>query len=168
MSKNGTHETLHSCFYYYSELKLGKTEKISRFLPHQANRRPRGPSILLENSFDDDLVVITYISFRGRSKTTLTSFWHFWPPTPLRWHFLPYKRWQKSTFIDYLPVPPSSCKRCLWTTPYPKCATQMVSNFYTLSPAPVELRCEDEHFAAEPYHMANKNCSQLNKAKNKY
>ena len=19
----------------------------------------------------------------------------FWPPTPLRWHFLPYKRWQK-------------------------------------------------------------------------
>jgi hypothetical protein len=26
----------------------------------------------------------------------------------------------------------------------------MVSNFYTLSPAPVELRCEEEHFAAEP------------------
>ena len=33
---------------------------------------------------------------------------------------------------------------------YPKCATQMVSNFYTLSSALVELRCEDEHFAAEP------------------
>ena len=61
MSKNGTHKTLLSRFYYYSELKLGKTQKISRFLPHQVNRS--GPSILLENSFDDDLVVITYISF---------------------------------------------------------------------------------------------------------
>ena len=32
---------------------------------------------------------------RGRSKTTLTRFCLFRPPTPLRWHFLWYKRWQK-------------------------------------------------------------------------
>ena len=42
---------------------------------------------------------------RGRSQTMLTRFWLFWSPTPLRWHFLPYKRWQKSTFLDYLPTP---------------------------------------------------------------
>ena len=47
---------------------------------------------------------------------------------------------------------------------YPKCATQMVSNFYTLSPSPVELRCEDEHFAAKPNHMANRSCSITNRA----
>ena len=32
---------------------------------------------------------------RGRSQTMLTKFWLFWPPTPLRWHFLWYKHWQK-------------------------------------------------------------------------
>ena len=26
----------------------------------------------------------------GRSQTTLTSFWLFWPPTPIPWHFLQY------------------------------------------------------------------------------
>ena len=30
--------------------------------------------------------------FRRHSQTTLT---RFWTPTPLCWHFLPYKRWQK-------------------------------------------------------------------------
>ena len=39
----------------------------------------------------------------------------FWPPTLLRWHFLPYKRWQKVDILDYLP--PSSFQRSLWTTP---------------------------------------------------
>ena len=34
-------------------------------------------------------------------------FGFFSPPTPLRWHFLWYKRWQKVA---------SSCKRSLWTT----------------------------------------------------
>ena len=38
-------------------------------------------------------------------KNTLTIFWLFWPPTPLRWHFLWDKHWQKvdifgpSTFL---------------------------------------------------------------------
>ena len=43
-------------------------------------------------------------------------FGFFWPPTPLRWHFLWYECWQKWTFLDHLPT--SSCKRSLWTTPY--------------------------------------------------
>ena len=35
------------------------------------------------------------IDVRGRSQITLTRFWLFWPPTPLRWHFLSYENWQK-------------------------------------------------------------------------
>ena len=55
-------------------------------------------------------------TFRGGSQTTLTRFWlFFWPPTPLRWHFLPYKRWQKVKIFDYLPT--SFCQRSLWTPP---------------------------------------------------
>ena len=30
----------------------------------------------------------------GRSQTTLTRFWVFWPPSPLCWHFLLYERLQ--------------------------------------------------------------------------
>ena len=33
-----------------------------------------------------------YFLKRGCSQTTLTRFWLFWPPTPLRWHFLWYER----------------------------------------------------------------------------
>ena len=48
----------------------------------------------------------------------------FWPPIPLRLHFLPYKSWHFLTtyppllvnaLFDYLPT--SFCKRTLWTTP---------------------------------------------------
>ena len=39
---------------------------------------------------------------RGRSQTTLTRFWLFWPPTPLCWHFLWYDCWQK---VDILRPP---------------------------------------------------------------
>ena len=52
---------------------------------------------------------------RGRSQTTFTRFGFFWPPTPLRLHFLWYKSLQKVNFFDHLP--PSSCKRSLWTAP---------------------------------------------------
>ena len=55
-------------------------------------------------------------TLRGRSQTTFTRFVFFWPPTPLRLHFLWYKSLQKVNFFDYLP--PSSCKRSLWTPPY--------------------------------------------------
>ena len=41
---------------------------------------------------------------RGHSQTTLTRFWLFLPPTPLCWHFLWYKCWQKWTFLDHLPT----------------------------------------------------------------
>ena len=54
-------------------------------------------------------------SLRGRSQTTFTRFGFFWPPTPLRLHFLWYKCLQKVDFLDHLP--PSSCKRSLWTPP---------------------------------------------------
>ena len=53
---------------------------------------------------------------RGRSQTTFTRFAFFWPPTHLRLHFLWYKCLQKVNFFDHLP--PSSCKRSLWTPPY--------------------------------------------------
>ena len=36
------------------------------------------------------------------------AFGFFWPPTPLRWHFLRYKRWQKVDILGqptYLPCP---------------------------------------------------------------
>ena len=55
---------------------------------------------------------------RGRSQTTFTRFGFFWPPTPLRLHFLLYKGLQKVNFFDHLP--PSSCKCSLWTAPYSK------------------------------------------------
>ena len=44
-------------------------------------------------------------STRDRSRTTLTRFWFFLPPTPLRWNFLWYKCWQKSGqfWTTYLP-----------------------------------------------------------------
>ena len=52
---------------------------------------------------------------RGGSQTTFTRFGFFWPPTPLCLHFLRYKSLQEVDFFDHLP--PSSCKRSLWTTP---------------------------------------------------
>ena len=55
-------------------------------------------------------------SVRGRSQTTFTRSGFFWPPTSLRLHFLWYKCLQKVKFFDQLP--PSSCKRSLWTPPY--------------------------------------------------
>ena len=42
-------------------------------------------------------------------------FGFFWPPTPLRLHFLWYKSLQKVNFFDHLPT--SSRKRSLWTAP---------------------------------------------------
>ena len=50
---------------------------------------------------------------RGRSQTMFTKFGVFWPPTPLRLHFLWFKCLQKVDFFDRLS--PSSCKRSLWT-----------------------------------------------------
>ena len=58
------------------------------------------------------------INKRGRSQTTLTRFGSFWPSTPFRLHFLWYKSLQKINFFDHLP--PSSCKRSLWTPPCPR------------------------------------------------
>ena len=55
------------------------------------------------------------LHIRGRSQTTFTRSGFFWPPTPLRLHFLWYKSLQKVNFFDHLP--PSSCKRSLWTPP---------------------------------------------------
>ena len=54
--------------------------------------------------------------FRGRSQTSFTNFvdnlffLFFWPPIPLIWHYLPYKRWQK---VDNYWLP-SLCQRSLW------------------------------------------------------
>ena len=59
--------------------------------------------------------VIANVQIRGRSQTTFTRFGFFWPPTPLCLHFLWYKSLQKVDFFDHLP--PSSCKRSLWTAP---------------------------------------------------
>ena len=60
---------------------------------------------------------VTYLnsafSSRGRSQTTLTRFGSFWPSTPFRLHFLWYKSLQKFDLLYHLP--PSSCKRSLWT-----------------------------------------------------
>ena len=58
---------------------------------------------------------ILFSNFRGCSQTTFTRFVFFWPITPLRLHFLWYKSLQEVDFFDHLP--PSSCKRSLWTTP---------------------------------------------------
>ena len=55
---------------------------------------------------------------RGQSQTTFTKFGSFWPPTPLGLHFLWYESLQKVNFFDHLP--PSSCKRGLWTPPKSK------------------------------------------------
>ncbi len=52
---------------------------------------------------------------RGRSQTMFTKFGFFWPPTPLRLHFLWYESLQKVDFFDHLP--PCSCKHSLWTPP---------------------------------------------------
>ena len=54
--------------------------------------------------------------FRGRSQTTFTRFGFFWPPIPLRLHFLCYKCLKRADFFYNLP--PFSCKRSLWTPPY--------------------------------------------------
>ena len=51
------------------------------------------------------------LGVRGRSQTTFTRFGFFWPPSPLRLHFLWYESLQKVDFFDHLP--PSSCKRSL-------------------------------------------------------
>ena len=57
------------------------------------------------------------ISLGGVHKLRLsTRFGFFWPPTPLRLHFVWYKSLQKVNLFDHLP--PSSCKSSLWTTPY--------------------------------------------------
>ena len=61
-------------------------------------------------------MVGTAFLLRGRSQTTFTRFGFFWPPTPLRLHFLWYNGLQKINFFDHLP--PSSCKRSLWTPSY--------------------------------------------------
>ena len=45
---------------------------------------------------------LSHERIRGRSKTTLARFQLFWPPTPLCWHFLWWKRWQK---VDILGPP---------------------------------------------------------------
>ena len=60
--------------------------------------------------------ILYFSQFRGHSQTTFTRFGFFWPPTPLRLHFLWHKSLQKVDFFDHLP--PSSCKRSLWTPPY--------------------------------------------------
>ena len=65
---------------------------------------------------------------RGRSQTTFTRFGFFWPPTPLRLHFLWYKSLQKVDFFDHLP--PSSCKHSLWTAPYMKSYDNGNQNLY--------------------------------------
>ena len=54
----------------------------------------------------------------GIHKLRLQDLGFFWPPTPLRLHFIWYKSLQKVNFFDHLP--PSSCKRSLWTPPYTK------------------------------------------------
>ena len=49
----------------------------------------------------------------GRSQTTLTSFWPFLTTYPLRWHFLPYKRWQKRDISGLPPLVNVVCERLL-------------------------------------------------------
>ena len=61
------------------------------------------------------LISFNSYEIRGRSQTTFTKFGFFWPPTPLRLHFLWYESLQKVDFFDHLP--PSSCKRSLWMAP---------------------------------------------------
>ena len=45
------------------------------------------------------------VYFRGRSQTTLTSFWiFFWSPTPLHKKFLPYQNWHfRTTWVCTYP-----------------------------------------------------------------
>ena len=57
---------------------------------------------------------IVVIPLRGRSQTTFTRF-GFFTTSPLCLQFLWYKSLQKVNFFDHLP--PSSCKRSLWTAP---------------------------------------------------
>ena len=70
-------------------------------------------------SYKFGLIFITYfgmiLQYLGWKLSTFTRFFFFWPPTPLCLHFLWYKSSQKIDFFDHLP--PSSCKRSLWTTP---------------------------------------------------
>ena len=42
---------------------------------------------------------------RGRSQTTFTKFGFFWPPTPLRLHFIWYESLQKVNFLITYPPP---------------------------------------------------------------
>ena len=57
---------------------------------------------------------------KNRPKGAFTNYvykiWLFLTTYPLRLHFLWYKCFQKIDFFDLLP--PSSCKRSLWTPPY--------------------------------------------------
>ena len=67
------------------------------------------------------IMVLPFILIRGRSQTTLTRFWLFWPPTPRRWHFLTYKRWQKVKIFGlpsstYPPLVVNVCERSLYRT----------------------------------------------------
>ena len=63
----------------------------------------------------------------GVHKLCWQDFVFFWPPTPLRWHFIPYKSWQILTFLDYLPSEPTSfCQCSLWMTPYGSCYVNFV------------------------------------------
>ncbi len=70
-------------------------------------------------------------TIRGRSQTTFTKFGFFWPPTPLRLHFLWYKSLQKVNFFDHLP--PSSCKHSLWKAPKRK-----TLGFYSVEPYKIQ------------------------------
>ena len=82
---------------------------------------------------------------RGLSHTTFTRFGFFWPPTPLRLHFLWYKSLQKVHFFDHLP--PFSCKRSLWTSPKQKwCVTFWLVNWRFLI---------NENVNHQQYHSAS-------------
>ena len=52
-------------------------------------------------------------------KLRLQDFGFFWPPTPLRLHFLWYECLQKVDILDHLPT--ESCKHSLWTPPNEDC-----------------------------------------------
>ena len=70
---------------------------------------------LVNLAFYGFVILVVLRGVPGRSQSTFTRFVFFWPPTPLRLHFLWYKSLQKVRFFDHLP--PSSCKRSLWTAP---------------------------------------------------
>jgi hypothetical protein len=50
-------------------------------------------------------LVVSCVTIRGHSQTTFTRFGFFWPPTPLRFHFLWYKSLQKVDFLTTYPPP---------------------------------------------------------------